>query len=263
MKITIDLDTTVPGDFEAMQRMFARNVTMPLSLLQGVAVPVPVDLAALEKLAEPLKPVVAPPLHEPLAKAKGKTPSPPPKLKTPPPPKSAPKPAPKVSKPVPKAFQKPAQAAKKIVERGKAMTQTAQALGDKVEEPAKLTPSAKAKLAAKARWANHKRAPEQPAKPKPPPPPKAPPKKLAVRPEPKPQDYSKAQEQPLSAFQEVPGGPLAAPPYPDGRELIEGTFTLPKEGADHEREIKQIAEELGGLPDESIADGDEPIEAGK
>lgn len=137
-----------------------------------------------------------------------------------------------------------------VEERGKAMTKAAQALGSAVGKgAAKLSPSEKARIAAKSRWAKKPKA-AVPAKPAP----KGPPER-------KPQDYSRAEEVQATTFLEVPGqemnipGMEPAPPFPDGRELLEGTFKLPPapaaneaEGDEHVRSIEDIAREHDALP---------------
>lgn len=242
MKVTIELDSASPGDLLALQRMFAAapavvHAVLPPVFEPAVVVP-PAEAAVPRQAAKKLQPAA-----------------------------------------------KPSPVAKAIEERGKAMTKAAQALGSVVGERTKLTRLQKAKVAAKARWTPEARAKaserakakaaeakaaqakagvKQAKQAKPATPPKdptirsAPVKKPAPRPEPKPQDYSRAEEQAVSSYAEVPGGEVrlpgaedVVPAYPDGRELLEGTFRLPeppKEGDDHERDIEQIARELGGLP---------------
>lgn len=252
MKITIELDSSNGDDLAAMQRMFAQPSAAPL-IAQPALPEGWVDLHQREP-APPAAPqpilATAPAIAAHLAKL-------------------GVKPLPKAPKPAAKAVKD----VEAIVERGKEMTKATEALGKAVGERKKLTKKQKAKLAAKARWANHKRAKPKPpaskaavkppAAPKAPPPPKAPPKPPAAkrgppRPEPKPQDFSRAEEQPISSFLETPGhevrqpGAEPIPDYPDGRELLEGNFAVPppppEEEQDHERAIEQIARELGGLP---------------
>lgn len=278
MKLTIELDTGTPGDFEALQRMFAAGAQPP-------AAPKPEDIisaappalllsdeqiAALRNDAIKLEINASTeriPAGSAVVKAAGGV---------------------KPAKPKPKA--KVAPAAKKIADRGKAMTQAAKDLGSAVGERAKITRKQKAQIAAKARWAKHKKAAapapvkeatqaKQASKPKAPSvsipksadkaaqAPKAPKKEHSPKPakkppprEAKPHDYSRAEEQSVDSFATAPGQEMRQigdegppPPFPDGRELLEGNFRIPEPQKEqgHERTIEDIARELGSLPDDA------------
>lgn len=262
MKMTIELDPSCEADVAAMRRLFGATAEV-VTLLPEARLVVG-DSFAREQPTEVLftaSDFGPPPAPKAAAKPKAK-----PKAK-------------RKAKATRKVPVKVAKAAKAIAERGKAMTKAAQDLGSVVgPDRAKLTPSEKAKVAAKARWATHPKAPgpqaakqaREATKPKDPSLRSAPVKKPAPRPEPKPHDYGRAEEQPISQFAESPGGDVRLPggdelplPYPDGRELLEGTFKVPpeppKEEDDHEGAIAEIARELGGLPEPegAVAEGGE------
>lgn len=148
-------------------------------------------------------------------------------------------------------------AVEEAAERGKAMTKAAKALRTAVGGP-RLTAKQIGKLAADARWAKsraEKAGKPAPAKAKPQKPAPRPAKAPPGPPEPKPHDYSRATEEPLSGFAEAPGEAMATlmggahTPYPDGRELMLGTFTQPPpQEDDHVRAIDQIARDAGAHP---------------
>lgn len=267
MKLTIELDTATAADLEALQRMFARNVTHPRDITHMVIEGGPIAEAVGNH--EVLRPGG---INVETMRAKPPAPKPTPKA----PKKLVVKPAPKLSK-ASKAVKADGE---KLAARGKEMTKAAKDLSDAAgAAKPKLTPKQKAKLAAKARWAKRDavvaaqnavedRGPKQaktptvkqatqPRAPKPPTKPKPPAKKAPPpRPEPKPQDFSKAEEEQITDYPEVAGGEMETPNFPDGKELLEGTFKTPpqpEEEKSHEQLIEQIAREHDALPADVVA----------
>lgn len=103
-----------------------------------------------------------------------------------------------------------------VLDMGKEIGKLASKLGKQIGDQKKLTPSEKAQVAATARWS--KKGKKRHVTPP-----------IPSRRE-KEQDFSKAVEIPAEGFPTEPGqdfGLPEAPPWPDGREIIEGTFALP------------------------------------